>query len=132
MPVSLMDSRGLYKTLLISFALIIQQRIKLLSKRKLVFKSFKNSPTGQYEISPQSFCPAGKTSDAAVQNLVWKYLSAHSHSLSSPTVQMLAPQEAEKEKKISIDATWTQLSYDSTEPLGQALILKSGFQLGFL
>ena len=69
MPVSLMDSRGLYKTLLISFALI-QQRIKLLSKRKLVFKSFKNSPTGQYEISPQSFCPAGKTSDAAVQNLV--------------------------------------------------------------
>lgn len=127
-----MDSRGLYKTLLISFSLIIQQRIKLLSKRKLVFKSFKNSPTGQYEISPQSFCPAGKTSDAAVQNLVWKYLSAHSHSLSSPTVQMLAPQEAEKEKKISIDATWTQLSYDSTEPLGQALILKSGVQLGFL
>lgn len=105
MPVSLMDSRGLYKTLLISFALIIQQHIKLLSKRKLIFKSFRNSPTGQYEISPQSFCPAGKTSDAAVQNLVWKYLSAHSHSLSSPTVQMLAPQEAEKEKKISIDAT---------------------------
>lgn len=70
MPVSLMDSRGLYKTLLISFALIIQQRLKLLSKRKLVFKSFKNSLTGQYEISPQSFCPAGKTSDAAVQNLV--------------------------------------------------------------
>lgn len=69
MPVSLMDSRGLYNTL-ISFALIIHQRIKLLSKRKLVFKSFKNSPTGQYEISPQSFCPAGKTSDAAVQNLV--------------------------------------------------------------
>ena len=69
MPVSLMDSRGLYNTL-ISFALIIHQRIKLLSKRKLVLESFKNSPTGQYEISPQSFCPAGKTSDAAVQNLV--------------------------------------------------------------
>lgn len=105
MPVSLMDSRGLYKTLLISFALIIQQRIKLLSKRKLVFKNFK--------IAPLDNMTSHLNHSVQLEKLQMQLFKILFENISQPIVTHYLHQQCKclllrklrKKKKVPIDAT---------------------------